>query len=191
MKELEDLFLRNKDAVTNFMKILQPKIEAANDEYEQLHWHHIYEEEEQRLDRLKDLLPRVSYYVNNSESQSIENLEFIHLLQDISLEKFGLHNFEEHLDLALFKANGDGHVEKLKNMRQMTEEDYEKIKQLLNSLNKQFNGAANRAGSIPTDEKEDVNDHVKLDKFTVNTEAILANPKRFTVGSLKHNEGGI
>ena len=38
------------------------------------------------------------------EQISLEiSLELVHLLQDISLEKFGLHNFLEHLDLFLFQ----------------------------------------------------------------------------------------
>lgn len=195
IKELEELFIRTEGAVNIFMEILQPKIESAVDEYQHLYWHHIYEEEEQRLDRLRDLLPRVNIYANNHEGHSINNLEFIHLLQDISLEKFGLHNFEEHLDLALFDSQGSEHEEALKSMRQMAEEDYEKIKELLFSLNQTFNGAANRAGSIPTDEKENAQDHLKLKKFVSNTKTdntLTHKPpestfyRRLTVGSLKY-----
>lgn len=185
IKELEELFVRTEEAVTTFMNILQPKIAGATDEYQHLYWHHIYEEEEQRLDRLRDLLPKVNFYINNRENQSIDNLEFIHLLQDISLEKFGLHNFEEHLDLALYDDSASEHGEKLRTMRQMTEADYEKIKELLIALNDAYGGAANRAGSIPTDEKENVGDHVKLDKFT-SEKTIIPTQKRLTVGSLKY-----
>lgn len=186
IKELEELFVRTEEAVTTFMNILQPKIAGATDEYQHLYWHHIYEEEEQRLDRLRDLLPKVNFYINNRENQSIDNLEFIHLLQDISLEKFGLHNFEEHLDLALYDDSASEHGETLRTMRQMTEADYEKIKELLIALNDAYGGAANRAGSIPTDEKENFGDHVKLDKFT-SEKTIIPTQKRLTVGSLKYN----
>ncbi|MEC1715639.1 IMEF encapsulin system ferritin-like cargo protein [Schinkia azotoformans] len=192
IKELEELFIRTEEAVTIFMNMLQPKVEGANDEYQHLYWHHIYEEEEQRLDRLKDLLPRVNHYVNNKEDQSINNLEFIHLLQDISLEKFGLHNFEEHLDLALYDDSTGEHSETLRSMRKMTEADYERIKVLLNTLNEAYGGAANRAGSVPTDEKENVGDHLKLNKFTnehtiMNEKPIIPGKKKLTVGSLKYN----
>ncbi|MEC1720215.1 IMEF encapsulin system ferritin-like cargo protein [Schinkia azotoformans] len=192
IKELEELFIRTEEAVTTFMNMLQPKIEGANDEYQHLYWHHIYEEEEQRLDRLKDLLPRVNHYVNNKEDQSIDNLEFIHLLQDISLEKFGLHNFEEHLDLALYDDSTGEHGETLRSMRKMTEADYKRIKVLLNTLNEAYGGAANRAGSVPTDEKEHVGDHLKLGKFSnehtiMNEKPIIPGKKKLTVGSLKYN----
>ncbi len=192
IKELEELFIRTEEAVTTFMNMLLPKIEGANDEYQHLYWHHIYEEEEQRLDRLKDLLPRVNHYVNNKENQSIDNLEFIHLLQDISLEKFGLHNFEEHLDLALYDDSTGENGETLRSMRKMTEEDYERIKVLLTTLNEAYGGAANRAGSVPTDEKENVGNHLKLEKFIdeksiINEKSYIPTPKKLTVGSLKYN----
>lgn len=192
IKELEELFIRTEEAVTTFMNMLLPKIEGANDEYQHLYWHHIYEEEEQRLDRLKDLLPRVNHYVNNKENQSVDNLEFIHLLQDISLEKFGLHNFEEHLDLALYDESTGENGETLRSMRKMTEEDYERIKVLLTTLNEAYGGAANRAGSVPTDEKENVGNHLKLEKFIdeksiINEKSYIPTPKKLTVGSLKYN----
>jgi hypothetical protein len=193
IKELEELFIRTEEAVTTFMNMLQPKIEAATDEHQHLYWHHIYEEEEQRLDRLRAILPRVNYYINNIDNQSIDNLEFIHLLQDISLEKFGLHNFEEHLDLALYENSTGEHGEILRSMRQMTEADYEKIKVLLTTLNEAYGGVANRAGSVPTDEKENVGDHLKQEKFISNPETgkapiqILPSQKKLTVGSLKYN----
>lgn len=193
LNEIEELFIRTEEACTKFMEILQPRIEGAKDDYQHLYWHHIYEEEEQRIDRLRDLLPRVHFFIQNHENQTIDNLEFIHLLQDISLEKFGLHNFEEHLDLVLFDSQGGEHEEALKVMRQMTEEDYEKIKALIFSLNQTFDGMVNRAGSTPTDEKDNVDDHLKLEKFATKTAAnksIGPKPattitKRLTVGSLK------
>lgn len=189
IKELEQLFIRTEEAVTTFMNMLQPKIEGTTDEYQHLYWHHIYEEEEQRLDRLRDLLPRVNYYVNNKENQSIDNLEFIHLLQDVSLEKFGLHNFEEHLDLALYDNSEGENGEILRSIRQMTEEDYEKIKLLLTTLNEAYGGAANRAGSVPTDEKENVGDHLKMEKFISHNDIqkqVIPQQKKLTVGSLKY-----
>ncbi|WP_458412417.1 IMEF encapsulin system ferritin-like cargo protein [Schinkia sp. CFF1] len=195
MKELEELFIRTENAVARFMEMVQSKIETAGDEHQHLYWHHIYEEEEQRMDRLQDLLPRVNFYINNHGNQSINNLEFIHLLQDISLEKFGLHNFEEHLDLALFDQHGGGALEEeLRAMRQMTETDYERMKEILISLNQTFDGAANRAGSTPTDEKEHVHDHLKIEKFVSNSKSNqdfsqappAASHKKLTVGSLKY-----
>jgi len=182
MKELEDLFSRNLSAVEKFMEFLKPKIESAQDEHQRLYWHHIYEEEEQRLDRLKDLLSRVRHFLNSSDNAMQDNISFMHLLQDVSLEKFGLHNFEEHLTLAIFDAKNSEHESFLKNMLEMAESDYSKIKALLSALNETFDGKINKAGSTPTDEKENAEDHVKLHKFFANKHIT----KKLTVGSLKN-----
>ena len=41
-------------------EILTPIIEKAKDDHERLFWHHIYEEEEHRSDRLDILMPKDS-----------------------------------------------------------------------------------------------------------------------------------
>ncbi|QOY35781.1 IMEF encapsulin system ferritin-like cargo protein [Anaerobacillus isosaccharinicus] len=193
--DLRAMFLRTKQGIHEFMSILQPRIENAKDDHERLYYHHIFEEEEQRLDRLNALLPTLDYYIDNAESRNSNDFQFIRLLQDISLEKFGLHNFLEHLDLALFSFKDPEHQDKLTKMRNITADDYQTIKVILESLNENFDGAANAAGSTPTDEKEDVDASLKIDKYTSTTPKqgdLIEKPreekkttKRLTVGSLK------
>ncbi len=196
---LNEMFLRTQDAIHNFMGILTPRIENAKDDHERLYYHHIYEEEEQRLDRLNALIPKLEFSLENNMTNSADNPEFIRLLQDISLEKFGLHNFLEHLDLALFTFKEPEQAERLHQMRNTTDTDYQAIKGILNVLNAQFDGAASAAGSTPTDEKEDVHDGLKIEKYNTATSAVehdhshehihnhneIKPGKRLTVGSLK------
>ena len=105
-KEMASIFNRTKNALTEFMGIITPIIENAKDDHERLYWHHIYEEEEHRSDRLDILLPKIQEQLKNGADISSNQPGFVHLLQDISLEKFGLHNFLEHLDLSLFQFKG-------------------------------------------------------------------------------------
>lgn len=188
---LREMFLRTKEHIQDFMSILTPRIENAKDDHERLYYHHIYEEEEQRLDRLNALLPKLDYFIENDNARSADNFEFIHILQDISLEKFGLHNFLEHLDLALFTFKDTEHAETLTHMRNSTDSDYQSIKTILADLNDTFDGAASAPGSVPTDDKQDVSESLKVDKYTKNENNTHSNnnnqlPKnKLTVGSLK------
>ncbi|MBM7570593.1 IMEF encapsulin system ferritin-like cargo protein [Aquibacillus albus] len=190
--ELNEIFLRTRENIHDFMAILTPRIENAKDDHERLYYHHIYEEEEQRLDRLNALIPKLDYFIDNDNARSADNFDFIHILQDISLEKFGLHNFLEHLDLALFTFKDTEHAENLTRMRNSTDTDYQTIKVILSDLNDTFDGAASAPGSVPTDEKEDVNQQLKIEKYITNdreeTTFYENKPtKQLTVGSLKNN----
>ena len=91
-EEMNAIFTRTKEALIEFMEIITPIIENAKDEHERLYWHHIYEEEEHRSDRLDLLLPKLRAYLQGEKEISSDQFEFVYLLQDISLEKFGLHN---------------------------------------------------------------------------------------------------
>lgn len=188
--ELHDMFARTEQAIHQFMGILEPAIQQAKDEHERLYYHHIYEEEEQRLDRLVALLPKLKEFMKNGEKANIQNMKFVSLLQDISLEKFGLHNFMEHLELSLFHFKDTEHVDQLEKTRQMTYDDYQRIKQIMADLNSEYEGAADRAGSTPTDDKEHVHDSLKI-SFDAKPEpaeaatASTSSKKGLTVGSLK------
>ncbi|WLD91959.1 IMEF encapsulin system ferritin-like cargo protein [Alkalihalobacillus sp. AL-G] len=191
---LKNIFTRTEEALKVFMEVLEPTIENAKDEHERLYFHHIYEEEEHRQDRLTVLNPKLDYFIEHNDAADRSNHEFIRLLQDISLEKFGLHNFLEHLDLALFQFKDTEYEPSLQSLRDMTNEDYQAIKSLLNELNDQFEGAANSAASIPTDEKEHVAKHLKVDKYIndpvtqsslTSSITIASQKKKLTVGSLK------
>ncbi|MCF6408367.1 IMEF encapsulin system ferritin-like cargo protein [Pseudalkalibacillus salsuginis] len=193
-QELKNIFSRTEDALKVFMGILEPTIENAKDEHERLYFHHIYEEEEHRQDRLAMVNPKLDYFISNPEASHSSNHEFIRLLQDISLEKFGLHNFLEHLDLALFQFKDTEHETSLKSLRDMTYEDYQMIKAMLNDLNEQFEGVVSTQASIPTDEKEDKAGHLKVDMYTdqpsqQDTRKTSSEATRYkkglTIGSLK------
>ena len=63
--EMDSIFNRTKSALVEFMGILTPIIENAKDDHERLFWHHIYEEEEHRSDRLDILMPKIQSVLKN------------------------------------------------------------------------------------------------------------------------------
>lgn len=147
MKEELNIFFRSftttKDAIEKFMNMLDPVIRNAKDDHERLYYHHIYEEEEQRLSRLAELIPLISKFENEKEEKDFSptNNEFNRLLQELNLEKFGLHNFVEHLDLALFKFTDEARSTLLKQMRDISYQDYQQVKEMLKKINEQFDHA--------------------------------------------------
>ncbi|SDZ77816.1 encapsulated protein [Thalassobacillus cyri] len=190
--QLEEIFKRTHGALNEFKDIITPVIEKAEDEHERLYWHHIYEEEDHRSDRLDLLLPQLNEINATEASVSPDNRELVYLLQDISLEKFGLHNFLEHLDLSLYTFKGTEFEQPIQKLRDMTAEDYQQSKQLLEQLNEEFKTVDYQA-SVPTDEKEDIDKSLKVeaysrpDKQDEKREEPKRNMtrKRLTVGSLK------
>ena len=121
---------------------------------------------------------------------SNNQIEFVHLLQDISLEKFGLHNFLEHLDLFLYQFKEPEIVGKVQAFRDSTFEDYQQMKVILEKLNEDFQGGNVFNTSIPTDEKEELGSNVKVDAYSLDyaqkSHASKQRPKKMlTVGSLK------
>ncbi|SDI49454.1 IMEF encapsulin system ferritin-like cargo protein [Alteribacillus bidgolensis] len=191
--QLENIFKRNRQALNEFKGIITPVIENAKDDHERLYWHHIYEEEDHRHDRLDHLLPALNSINENESPISPDSSEFVHLLQDISLEKFGLHNFLEHLDLSLYTFKDTELEEPIRSLRDMTAADYEETKQLLEQLNEDFKGTLQYNASVPTDEKEDIDENLKIDAYTSSKSEAPANKnineftkrKQLTVGSLK------
>lgn len=188
--EMDAIFNRTRDALSEFMGIITPIIENAKDDHERLYWHHIYEEEEHRSDRLDILLPKISKLLQNEVDVSIHQLEFVHLLQDISLEKFGLHNFLEHLDLSLFQFKDTEFEGKIQALRDLTYEDYQQMKVILEELNQEFKGGLQFNTATPTDEKEGIGSHLKIEAYTQEHSHSHSQPvkkarKKLTVGSLK------
>lgn len=59
----------------------------------------------------------------------------LQLLQDISIEKWGLHNFIEHLDLAMYELPDEEILQKLKHLREISQRDYDRVKELVEILN--------------------------------------------------------
>ena len=128
--DMDAIFQRTKNALSEFRELITPIIETATDEHQRLYWHHIYEEEDHRSDRLEILLPNLRKVIDNNMNLSSHQIEFIHLLQDISLEKFGLHNFLEHLDLSLFQFRGTEHEDTIQSLRDFTYVDYQRMRKL-------------------------------------------------------------
>ncbi|MFB4164366.1 IMEF encapsulin system ferritin-like cargo protein [Alteribacillus sp. JSM 102045] len=186
--QLETIFKRNRQALNEFKDMITPVIENAKDDHERLYWHHIYEEEDHRHDRLDHLLPALQSFNENDSSIQPYNSEFVHLLQDISLEKFGLHNFLEHLDLSLYTFNDTELEEPIRSLRDMTSADYQETKTILDQLNEEFKGSLQYKASVPTDEKENINENLKVEAYTSTdneAETTFSNKRQLTVGSLK------
>lgn len=184
--EMDSIFNRTKNALVEFMGILTPIVENAKDDHERLFWHHIFEEEEHRSDRLEILMPKIHAGAPLTDNQ----LELVHLLQDISIEKFGLHNFLEHLDLFLFQFKGTEYEERVQALRDFTYEDYQQMKIIMDQLNQEFQAGVEFKTSIPTDEKKENGSNVKIAAYS--QEHLQEAPpvkqsfrKRLTVGSLK------
>ena len=187
---MDSIFNRTKSALGEFMGILTPIIEKAKDDHERLFWHHIYEEEEHRSDRLDILMPKIQSVLKNG--LSINQLELVHLLQDISLEKFGLHNFLEHLDLFLFQFKEPELVGKIQPIRDFTNEDYQQMKIIMEKLNGEFQVETGLKTAIPTDEKEEHGANLKIDAYSndgvhQSVPSIQRPKKTLTVGSLKQD----
>ncbi|MFP7297323.1 IMEF encapsulin system ferritin-like cargo protein [Neobacillus niacini] len=140
LKIFYQIFTTTKDAIEKFMNMLDPIIQNAADEHERLYYHHIYEEEEQRLSRLVVLIPLISKFqqVKDEKEFSPANNEFNRLLQELNLEKFGLHNFVEHLDLALFRFTDEERSSLLNSLREVSYKDYQQVKQMLIDINSRF-----------------------------------------------------
>ena len=163
---MDEIFSRTKLALADFMGIITPIIDNAKDDHERLYWHHIYEEEDHRSDRLNLLLPKLQEQIKSGVADFSNHPEFVHMLQDISLEKFGLHNFLEHLDLSLFQFKGTEYEGQIQKLRDFTYEDYQQMKVILEKLNQEYKGGIGLTTSIPTDEKEGVSANLKIDAYT-------------------------
>ncbi|WHX99900.1 IMEF encapsulin system ferritin-like cargo protein [Neobacillus sp. DY30] len=140
LRAFYQIFTTTKDAIEKFMNMLDPVIQNAADEHERLYYHHIYEEEEQRLSRLVVLIPLIQKFqqVKDEKEFSPANNEFNRLLQELNLEKFGLHNFVEHLDLALFRFTDEERSTLLNSLREVSYKDYQQVKQMLIDINSRF-----------------------------------------------------
>lgn len=179
-----DIFSRCQENIHAFMNKLSPIIATTSDEHKRLYYHHIYEEEEQHLDRLGTFLPKLSDYIQSGHALNIANPGFVNLLQDINLEKFGLHNFLEHLDLSLYEFTDEESQSTLRSMVEQTRTDYLLAKEILTRINEEFLPEKNVA-------HESDHHHVATaaHEFQHNGEAELppspSKQKKFSVGSLK------
>jgi hypothetical protein len=181
------IFTTTKDAIEKFMGILDPVIQNATDDHERLYYHHIFEEEEQRLSRLVVLIPLISKFQKEKEELAFtpSNNEFNRLLQELNLEKFGLHNFVEHLDLALFRFTDEERSTLLNQLREVSYRDYQQVKAMLNEINGRFD--TNFVD--PHAYHDEHHDHLDRSHSAVTTtvqvkSASMQMKKGFTVGSL-------
>jgi hypothetical protein len=178
---LFDIFTTTRDAIEKFMNLLDPVIQNASDDHERLYYHHIYEEEEQRLSRLVELIPLINKFEKEKGEEDFTpaNNEFNRLLQELNLEKFGLHNFVEHLDLALFRFTDNERSTLLNQLREVSYRDYQKVKEMLNVINTRFD----HDYVDPHAHHDEHHDHLAKPVSSIK----IDEPKRkkgFTVGSL-------
>lgn len=185
LKIFYHIFTTTKDAIEKFMNMLDPVIQNATDDHERLYYHHIFEEEEQRLSRLVELIPLISKFENEKDEKDFAptNNEFNRLLQELNLEKFGLHNFVEHLDLALFRFTDEERSTMLNQLREVSYRDYQQVKTMLLEINQRFDN-----DYIDPHAHHD-HDHDHLDRSgqastPIPTVAMAKYKKGFTVGSL-------
>lgn len=94
------VFQATQRDVEAFNKLLQPLIDEAGDEHERLYFHHIQEEEEEHLKRLDRIIKGISS-IGGNHLTSVHPVSQFRLISDMVTEEFGLHNFKEHLDLAI------------------------------------------------------------------------------------------
>jgi hypothetical protein len=198
MSQLHAIFDRTKGFIERFMGIIQPVIDAAQNEHTRLYYHHILEEEEQRLGRLDMLIPYLDSLSSEKKTEQLSDRELSHLLSDINLERFGLHNFREHLELSLYEFQDEETRQLLNDMREATHSDYLRVKEIMATLSDRFSDVC--TGNLTDhDEGHDIHqvDHLKASASSpISTHAAApevhssfvqpAGKKRLTVGSLKH-----
>jgi hypothetical protein len=138
IQDFLSIFTAARTNIEEFMNMLEPIFKNTQDDHERLYYHHIYEEEEQRLSRLALLVPLLQSFEKGEETVSTSNSDFNRLLQELNLEKFGLHNFVEHLDLALYHFKDEERSTSLTRMRELTYKDYQRVKVMLQEINDRF-----------------------------------------------------
>jgi hypothetical protein len=106
-EEVLPIFEETKSNVEIFNSLLVPAIEGAADSHERLYFHHIQEEEEEHLKRLENIIKSIHAMSDKSKEGSSMHLSNFQMISNIITEEFGLHNFKEHLDLALYQFRDD------------------------------------------------------------------------------------
>lgn len=175
LARLQEIFSGTKADIEQFNSMLQPVVNNAADEHERLYFHHILEEEEQRLERLEVLLPMLKHALDEGYNER----QLVQLLQELNLEKFGLHNFREHLDLAMFEFKDEERQALLKSMREKTESDYLAVKDLIAQLSDKFQ---DQLASVQINKPSPA---VNMDMKPVPEHRQIPG-KRLTVGSLRN-----
>jgi len=199
-EELIDIFQRAKGHNQLFRDMLTPVIANAADNHERLYYHHIFEEEEQRMDRLERILPALESFLHKQEQNSFER-DYIHLLQNLHLESFGLHNFLEHLELALFHFTDEERSAKLNEMVNESKADYLRLKEILLKMNEEemlsigtLSSDLHMVDSIAHDHSHSHHDGNEGEEELREAAPVVLHRKQLTVGSLMNRSnlfGGI
>lgn len=194
MKQLHTIFDRTRGYIDQFTAIIQPIVDAATDEHTRLYYHHILEEEEQRMGRLQELIPYLEKVSAGKSTDQLSDRELSQMLSDVNLERFGLHNFREHLELSLYEFQDDETRQLLDGMREQTQTDYLKVKEFIASMSQRFSDAAH-PDLTDHDEGHDIHqvDHLKASASAPHGVASVikhaapaaSGKKGLTVGSLK------
>lgn len=129
-------------------------------------------------------MPNLASFISENQAIEVTNPLFISLLQDINLEKFALHNFLEHLDLALYQFQDEERKQSLTSMLEQTRTDYLQVKEILSHLNEQFLPDQNLfKASDQHQVKAAAHDH---DHHEVSRSTLVSPTRKgFSVGSLK------
>lgn len=197
ISQLHTIFDRTKGYINRFTGIIQPIIDAAQDEHTRLYYHHILEEEEQRMGRLQELIPYLESLSGEKKTDQLSDRDLSRLLSDINLERFGLHNFREHLELSLYEFQDDETRSSLNGMRETTQDDYLHVKEIMASVSERFSDVYHTE-LTDHDEGHDIHqvDHLKASSSTAHNtgsadkQATSHAPvkKGLTVGSLKNKQ---
>jgi hypothetical protein len=190
--QLQTIFERTKEYIGRFMDLIQPIVDTAQDEHTKLYYHHILEEEEQRLGRLDELIPYLRTLITENKAEHLSDRELSRLLSDINLERFGLHNFREHLELSLYEFADEERRQLLNSMREQTQTDYLRVKEIMSELS-EFLSDTYTVKLTDHDEGHEIHqvDHLKASSSAaevhVRQEAKQAPAKKgLTVGSLRN-----
>ncbi|WP_256238522.1 hypothetical protein [Bacillus sp. EB600] len=92
-----------------------------------------------------------------------------------------MHNFVEHLDLALFQFTDPERSTLLKQMRDVSYQDYQQVKQMLTEINARFN---HQYVDPHAHHDEDHGHLAKPDSDSSQIKNTIKKEKGFTVGSL-------
>lgn len=186
LSQLHSIFNQARENVQVLMNMLTPFINNVNNEPKRMLAHHMFEEEEYRANELNQFIPKLQSFIESGQIDPASR-EFISLLQEINHVKFGVHNFMEHLELAMLDFFNEEQNQVIQSILDQTKPDYMAIKDSLSRLNETFPSVA-QSSPIQMSEQHDIasaahGHSVPLTNLTPSP--VLRQTKRLSVGSLK------
>jgi hypothetical protein len=134
-EEMLPIFQETKRSVEIFNSLLVPTIEEAANSHERLYFHHIHEEEEEHLKRLENILEAIHVLSDKNRERSSTHISTFQMISNMITEEFGLHNFQEHLDLALYEFKDDtDKVSMLNGLKEEVQENRNRIRKHMEHL---------------------------------------------------------